>query len=36
MKSNQTLTPKFFDESIATLDDKFRKKFVEQHKRLKG
>jgi len=29
MKSNQTLTPKFFEESIATLDEKFRKKFVE-------
>jgi len=29
MKSNQTLTPKFFEESIVTLDEKFRKKFVE-------
>ncbi len=36
MKATQTLTPKFFEESISTLDEKFRNKFLEQHKRLKG
>ncbi len=36
MNKNQNLSPKFFDESLEVLDNKFKAKFTEQHKRLKA